>query len=169
MILKHRDRELLRFDWVEPQGVRIVSVNETERQFLPLEMAPLGARASSPRSETVVTDESLWTWLRRRTVPKNRHYVDAMLGHLGIRQKVSAKEGGSVKRTSRTPLAVQIKANLEADPFITYVELSELLGIPPRTLARRMKELQDAGEIHRVGADKNGYWEVVSQKGGPQP
>ncbi len=114
MILRHRDRELLRFDWVEPQGVRIVSVNETERQFLPLEMrgalgarassprsaaplgarassprsaALLGARASSPRSETVVTDESLWTWLHRRTVPKNRHYVDAMLGHLGIRQK----------------------------------------------------------------------------------
>ena len=24
MILKHRDRELLRFDWVEPQGVRVV-------------------------------------------------------------------------------------------------------------------------------------------------
>ena len=100
MILKHRDRELLRFDWVEPQGVRVVSVNEAERQFLPLEMkslgarassprsdTPLGARASSPRSEAVVTDESLWAWLRRRTVPKNRHYVDAMLGHLGIRQK----------------------------------------------------------------------------------
>ena len=27
MILKHRDRELLRFEWVEPNGVRIVSVH----------------------------------------------------------------------------------------------------------------------------------------------
>ena len=469
MILKHRDRELLRFDWVEPQGVRIVSVNEAERQFLPLEIKALGARASSPRSEAVVTDESLWAWLRRRTVPKNRHYVDAMLGHLGIRQKDtraiielcrglslndvywvvpddftgrwrdfnlyenefsktlavlaftgmatsafgrgedfstspefttngmlakcwrrkdgtthlyksgtegaanlgfepfsefyaaqiaaamglphveyglekfkgrlcstcplftgerygfvpagallskdeaiadprfrdiflfdaivfntdrhlgnlgflidnetneivgpapifdngnslfsmaldrpgsplddfgdlrkftsrispvlyddwltfpgalfgdgverlaslkgfrfnrhrhynlpdsrlekiedfiqlriarileygkeadaflkdSAKEVGSVKRTLKPSLAVQIKANLEADPFITYVELSELLAIPPRTLARRMKEFQKAGEIRRVGADKNGYWEVISKKGKP--
>jgi hypothetical protein len=26
MILKHRDKELLRFEWIEPQGVRIVSV-----------------------------------------------------------------------------------------------------------------------------------------------
>ena len=38
MILKHRDRELLRFEWVEPQGVHVLSVNESERQFLPLEM-----------------------------------------------------------------------------------------------------------------------------------
>ena len=36
MILKHRDRELLRFEWVEPQGVRVLSVNEAERRFLPL-------------------------------------------------------------------------------------------------------------------------------------
>ena len=38
MVLRHRDRELLRFEWVEPQGVRVVSVNEAERRFLPLEM-----------------------------------------------------------------------------------------------------------------------------------
>ena len=36
MILKHRDRELLRFEWIEPQGVRVPSVNEAERKFLPL-------------------------------------------------------------------------------------------------------------------------------------
>lgn len=38
MILQHKDRELLRFDCVEPQGVRIVSVNDAERHFLPQEM-----------------------------------------------------------------------------------------------------------------------------------
>ena len=38
MVLRHRDRELLRFEWVEPQGVRVVSLNEAERRFLPLEM-----------------------------------------------------------------------------------------------------------------------------------
>ena len=37
MILKHRDKELLRFEWIEPQGVRIVSVNEENRRFLPLD------------------------------------------------------------------------------------------------------------------------------------
>lgn len=27
MILRHRDTEVLRFDWLEPSGVRVVSVN----------------------------------------------------------------------------------------------------------------------------------------------
>ena len=72
MILKHRDRELLRFDWIEPQGVRILSVNEAELRFLPLEM----------KGQT--TDEALWLWLTRRTVPKHRHYIQMMLGNLGI-------------------------------------------------------------------------------------
>ena len=72
MILKHRDRELLRFEWIEPQGVRVLSVNESERRFLPLEM------------KGQATDEALWTWLTRRTVPKHRHYIQMMLGNLGI-------------------------------------------------------------------------------------
>ena len=75
MVLRHRDRELLRFEWVEPQGVRVVSVNEAERRFLPLEM------------HGVANDEALWTWLTRRTVPKHRHYIQMMLGNLGIMQK----------------------------------------------------------------------------------
>ena len=75
MVLRHRDRELLRFEWVEPQGVRVVSVNEAERRFLPIEM------------HGVANDETLWTWLTRRTVPKHRHYIQMMLGNLGIMQK----------------------------------------------------------------------------------
>ena len=75
MTLKHRDRELLRFEWVEPQGVRVVSVNDAERKFLPLEM------------KGVASDETLWTWLTRRIVPKHRHYIQMMLGNLGIFHK----------------------------------------------------------------------------------
>ena len=75
MTLKHRDRELLRFEWVEPQGVRVVSVNDAERKFLPLEM------------KGVASDATLWTWLTRRIVPKHRHYIQMMLGNLGIFHK----------------------------------------------------------------------------------
>ncbi len=75
MVLRHRDRELLRFEWVEPQGVRVVSVNDAERKFLPLEM------------KGVASDETLWTWLVRRIVPKHRHYIQMMLGNLGIFHK----------------------------------------------------------------------------------
>lgn len=39
MILKHRDRELLRFEWTGARGVRVLSVNEAERKFLPIDMS----------------------------------------------------------------------------------------------------------------------------------
>ena len=72
MVLRHRDRELLRFEWVEPQGVRVLSVNESERKFLPLEM------------KGVADDAALWSWLSHRTVPKHRNYIQRMLGNIGM-------------------------------------------------------------------------------------
>lgn len=72
MLLKHRDRELLRFEWIDPQGVHVVSVNESERKFLPLEM------------KGVADDNSLWSWLSHRTVPRHRNYIQRMLGNIGI-------------------------------------------------------------------------------------
>ena len=36
MILKHRDTEVLRFDWVEPFGVKNVEVSSAAERFLPL-------------------------------------------------------------------------------------------------------------------------------------
>jgi predicted HTH transcriptional regulator len=101
MILKHRDKELLRFEWIEPQGIRIVSVNE------------------------------------------------------------ASSKSGTVNPVNGESLALQIIANLKADPFVSYDELSELMEVPRRTVARRIKELTDAGKIRRMGASKNGYWEVL--------
>ena len=75
MILKHRDRELLRFEWVEPQGVHVLSVNEAERKFLPLEM------------KGVATDETLWQWLTRRTVPRNRRNIEELMAHIGLNSR----------------------------------------------------------------------------------
>ena len=72
MILKHRDRELLRFEWGEPQGVRVVSINESERKFLPLDM------------KGEATDETLWTWLVRRTVPRNRRHIEELMARMGL-------------------------------------------------------------------------------------
>lgn len=74
--------------------------------------------------------------------------------------KVSDKSG-TVNPVNGESLALQIIANLKADPFVSYDELSELLGVPRRTIARRIKELTDAGKIRRIGAPKNGYWEVL--------
>ena len=72
MILKHRDKELLRFEWIEPQGVRIVSANEQNARFLPLDF------------KGEVSDENLWKWLSRRVVPRNRRNVDALMAATGL-------------------------------------------------------------------------------------
>ena len=72
MILKHRDRELLKFEWTA-NGVRIVSFDERFRRFLPLDF-----RENS-------TDAALWTWLKRRVIPRNRQYVMNFLARAGLR------------------------------------------------------------------------------------
>ena len=72
MILKHRDKELLRFEWIEPQGVRIASVNEENRLFLPLDFKGEGSY------------ENLWKWLSRRVVPRNRRNIDALMAATGL-------------------------------------------------------------------------------------
>ncbi len=75
MVLKHRDTEVLRFEWLEPQGVRIVSVNENAVRFLPLDF------------RGVATDEKLWRWLKYRAVPKHRAHVEDLLARLGLNGK----------------------------------------------------------------------------------
>ena len=72
MILKHRDKELLRFEWIEPQGVRIVSVGEGNNRYLPLDF------------KGEVSDENLWKWLSRRVVPRNRRNIDALMAATGL-------------------------------------------------------------------------------------
>lgn len=72
-------------------------------------------------------------------------------------------ENDSVNHVSNESCALQIKENLKADPFITYAELADLLQISPSSIARKIKALQESGEIRRVGADKNGYWDVLDR------
>ena len=145
MILKHRDNELLRFEWIEPQGVRIVSANEANRSFLPIDF------------KGEVSDENLWRWLSRRVVPRNRRNIDALMASTGLD---ALFKSGTVNSVNNESLALQIVANLKAGPFVSYDELSELMGVPRRTIARRIKELADDGKIRRIGAAKNGHWEV---------
>lgn len=72
MILKHRDKEVLWFEWIEPHGVRVVSVNDSEKRFLPLEF------------KGEASDENLWRWLTQRVVPKNRRNIDALMAATGL-------------------------------------------------------------------------------------
>ena len=152
MVLKHRDKELLRFEWIEPQGVHVVSVNDAERKFLPLEMKGV---ASDDYNLPVDRLQKIEDFLQKRCaeILKFGEKADDLL-HI-------SQGHDSVNRVTSESLGVQIKVNLSADPFITYEELADVLQVSSSSIARKMKELQSAEEIRRVGADKNGWWDVL--------
>ena len=79
MILKHRDKELLHFEWVGDARVRIVSVNDAERRFLPIEFGRdrLGGEIDSLRY-------SLEDWLVSRSAPVGRHFMRNLMDSLGL-------------------------------------------------------------------------------------
>ena len=79
MILRHRDKELLRFEWVGDVRVRVVSVNEAERKFLPLEFGDerLGC-------ETDALRHPLEDWLASRSAPVGRHFMRNLMDSIGL-------------------------------------------------------------------------------------
>lgn len=58
-------------------------------------------------------------------------------------------------------LEKEILTLLKEEPTTTQMNLSKKLRIPYRTLQRKMKELQKAGKIERIGGKRYGYWEVT--------
>ena len=127
MIHRHRDRELLRFEWTGLEGVRIVSVNEAEKKFLPLEM----------RGEA--TDERLWEWLRHRIVPKHRNHILDLLAKMGVRYSVRAiieiSRGLSLNDvhwvTPDGSKAKWGKVNLYDNPFSEILSVMAFTGLGP--------------------------------------
>ena len=50
---------------------------------------------------------------------------------------------------------------LQKNPKATQDELAKLVGIAKVNINKNMKKLQELGIIRRVGADKNGWWEIL--------
>ena len=67
----------------------------------------------------------------------------------------------TVKVTQKVTINQQKILNLiKENPFITQEELSKIIGITRKSVISNMKKFQDVGLIKRIGADKNGYWQV---------
>ena len=65
-------------------------------------------------------------------------------------------------------VAVKVTANqqkiidaIKLNPYVTQEELADIVGIARKNIITNMKKLQENGLIKRVGADKNGHWQVV--------
>ena len=71
-------------------------------------------------------------------------------------KKVTAKI--SVKVTvNQQKILDEIKEN----PFVTQEELAQIIGLSRKSIIQNMKKLQENGLLKRIGADKNGHWEVL--------
>jgi len=78
MILKHRDREVLRFDWAEPFGVKNVELDPAAERFLPL------AFREKVRRDPSALRYELELWLLNRTPPMSRTGIREALRYLGF-------------------------------------------------------------------------------------
>lgn len=49
---------------------------------------------------------------------------------------------------------------IKENPFVTQEELAQIIGLSRKSIIQNMKKLQENGLLKRVGADKNGRWEI---------
>ena len=68
----------------------------------------------------------------------------------------------SVKKHNGTVNAILTLIREKSD--ISYDELAQKLNLFRRTVSRKIAQLKKNGQIRRMGADKNGYWEVMSNE-----
>ncbi len=71
------------------------------------------------------------------------------------------------KNNVTTKVTVKVTVNqqkiidaIKNNPLVTQEELADIVGIARKNIIANMKKLQDGGLIKRIGADKNGYWQV---------
>lgn len=68
--------------------------------------------------------------------------------------------GISIPSSQSDDIRRNILSSIESDPGITVSDLSNLLGIPQRTVEREISSLKREGTIHRTGSSRNGQWVV---------
>lgn len=49
---------------------------------------------------------------------------------------------------------------IKDNSYVTQEELSKIIGITRKSIILNMKKLQTNGLIKRIGADKNGHWQI---------
>ena len=74
---------------------------------------------------------------------------------------VSPETSSEIAQTSQKIIEL-----IRENKNITMQEMANVLGLNKRSVARNIKKLQEHGLIHRVGANKNGYWEIDEENKG---
>lgn len=82
--------------------------------------------------------------------------VDEIISTENAAKKITVKITTKITANQR-----KILDEIEKNPFMTQEELSAKLGIARLNIIKNMKKLQENNIICRVGATKNGHWEIV--------
>ena len=94
-------------------------------------------------------------------------FVEFMLGIIAETLREQVLLSDSDNKSDNKPLGPSIDDAilrlLAENPAITQSDAAKQLGIARSTLARHLTDLQANGRLRRVGARKNGYWEVVGE------
>ena len=78
-----------------------------------------------------------------------------------IEEIIETEKKVTVKVTQKVTANQQkILDLIKENQFITQEELSKNIGIARKSVISNMKKLQENGLLKRIGADKNGYWQV---------
>lgn len=103
---------------------------------------------------------------------KNRYThidYDEYIKKFGDNDK-SSEKNQSINDTAKITQKITVKITvnqqkiidvIKENPFATQEELSNIVGIARLNINKNMKKLQEQGIIKRIGADKNGHWEVI--------
>ena len=90
-------------------------------------------------------------------------FIEFMLSLLmkTIEEIIENEKKVTVKVTPKVTVNQEkILEAIKENPFVTQEELAQTLGLSRKSIIQNMKKLQDSGLLKRVGADKNGYWEI---------
>ena len=113
--------------------------------------------------------EKICSACQKDGVPQPRYTVhpgDIMIQFTAPENRVvRVNDRVTEKVTTRVTTKVTIKEQellslLAEDPGYTMLQLAERLAVSRKTVAVGLKKLKEAGLIKRVGAKRNGYWDL---------
>ena len=78
-----------------------------------------------------------------------------------IEEIISTEKKVTKKVTIKVTINQQkIIDSIKSNPYVTQEELANIVGITKKSITANMKKLQNSGLIKRIGANKNGHWQV---------
>lgn len=81
-----------------------------------------------------------------------------------IEKNIAIQNGVTVKVTQKvTANQEKIMQAVKENPYVTQTELAKIVGISVKSVKENMKKLQTQGLLNRIGADKNGHWEIKQE------